>query len=214
MNSFHFLAPAALLFAALAGCQPTDPSAEANDANFTAAVNTYLARRGDLCVGRTAWPVVVTREEFAQGSRNSLQLPVLEKLHLVSSELVTVDAPDAKPGQHTQGRRYQLTEAGRQYFLPRPPHLHADGAGTGDHDFCTAKLTLHKVVRWDPPKAGHDGKETVVSYTYDIAPAPWTADPEARRVFPVIDRMVRGAGVLELKEAMVLTPRGWEARDL
>jgi hypothetical protein len=54
----------------------------------------------------------------------------------------------------------------------------------------------------------------VVSYTYNIAPAAWTSDPEARRVFPMVERMVRGEGVVRLKEGMVLTPHGWEAKDL
>jgi hypothetical protein len=30
----------------------------------------------------------------------------------------------------------------------------------------------------------------------------------------MVDRVIRGAGILELKEGMVLTAQGWQAKDL
>jgi hypothetical protein len=40
--------------------------------------------------------------------------------------------------------------------------------------------------------------ETVVRYTYRIESAPWMSDREARKVFPVVDKIIRGAGKLEM----------------
>ena len=203
-----------LAAALLAACAPAAKPVDASEANFTQALQAYLARRGDLCVGRASWPVDVTREEAAQRSRNSTQLPVLERLGLVTSSLVQVETGDEGARHATQARRYQLTEEGRKFYLARAPYKHDTARAVADHDFCAAHLTLKRVVHWDTPKSQEVGAETVVTYTYDATPAAWTADPEARRVFPMVDRVLRGAGTLELKEAMVLTPQGWEAKEL
>jgi hypothetical protein len=209
----HFLL-ASLALALLAGCGQPSRSTEASESNFVHAMNDYLARHGDLCVNRGTWPVDVTREEAGQGSRNSVQLPVLERLGLVRSADVQVEVGEADAKKRTSARRYELTDAGRQYFLARAPYKRDPGHPVADHDFCAARLSLKRVVRWDPPSAHGPGAETVVTYTYDVAPAPWASDPEVRRVFPMVDRVLRGAGALELKETMVLTAGGWEAKDL
>src|SRR3954468_12114854 len=211
---FRFPLISSLLLALLAGCAPAHYSAEPSEANFTHAMQAYLARRGDLCVNRSTWPVDVTREEATQGSRNSVQLPVLERLGLVQSSIVQAETGEHDARRPTQARRYQLTEAGRRFYLARAPYQRDPGHAVADHDFCAARLSLHRVVRWEPPTSPSPGGETVVTYTYDIAPAPWAVDGEARRVFPMLDRLLRGAGTLELKEAMVLTPQGWQAREL
>ena len=186
----------------LAACGQTARVTDATEANFGQALQAYLARRGDLCVNRSAWPVDVTREEAAQGSRNSVQLPVLERLGLVHST------------QLAATQRYDLTDAGRQFFLARQPYRRDTGHAVADHDLCVARLSLKRVVAWEPPSSQAIGAETTVSYTYDVTGAPWTSDPEVRRVFPMVDRVLRGAGTLQLKEAMVLTAGGWEAKDL
>jgi hypothetical protein len=199
--------------ALLAACAPVADPTAANQANLTQAMQAYLARRGDLCVGRSAWPVVVTREEAAQGSRNSVQLPVLERLGLVKSSVVQVTTGEAAR-HRSEARRYELTEAGGKFYLAHAPHKRETGHPVADHDFCAGRLSLKRVVRWEPASTRGPGAETIVTYTYDITPATWAADPEVRQVFPMVDRVLRGAGTMELKEAMVLTPDGWEARDL
>jgi hypothetical protein len=206
--------PLCLAAVLLAACAPGPRPTDASEANFTQALQAYLARRGDLCVGRGTWPVDVTREEVARVSRNSTQLPVLERLGMVSSSVVQVETGDEGGRHFAEARRYQLTDAGRKFYLERAPYKRDPGHAVADHDFCVARLSLKRVVRWDAPKSQAVGAETVVTYTYDVTPAAWIADPEARRVFPMVDHVLRGAGTLELKEAMVLTPEGWEAKDL
>ena len=83
--------PAALgaaLLAALAGCGPKPPEADLQ--NLTAAMNAYLAKKGDLCLGKTRWPIDVPQREAGTRARNALQMPVLERLGLVSASKATI----------------------------------------------------------------------------------------------------------------------------
>lgn len=194
---------ASLVLLALAGCAGEKPDAP-TEAHFSHAMQEYLAKRGDLCVNRSSWPVDITQEEAAQGSRNTVQLPVLEKLGVVRSASAEVEGKAV--------RRYELTDSGRQYYLAREPYKRDTGHAIAGHDLCVARLTLKHVDHWEPAQG--NAQEMVVSYTYDIQPAPWASNPDVRHVFPVIDHLLAGAGKLQLKESMVLTAQGWEAKDL
>jgi hypothetical protein len=202
---------AALLLAACS--HRTDASAE----NFTTGLHAYLEQRGDLCLGKT-WPVVVSEQEAQHGSRNALQMPVLEKLGLVSASPVMVEAPkgdsDAPPAPPVMipGRRYELTEAARRYVRQRPSPIGADR--TPHDDLCAARLSLDRVVKFEPAGKNQERPAQRVSYTYSVDAAPWTADPSVAPVFPMIDRVIRGSGRAELQETFVLTDRGWVAQEL
>jgi hypothetical protein len=116
----------------------------------------------------------------------------------------------------TKVKRYQLTESGKKHYLTRELRtLARDGRKTlHQGDFCVAKLSLDKIVAWDPPTNGSARKETVVTYTYTVEAAAWLQDPDAKRVFPMVDRVVQGARVAQLQEAFALTKDGWVAKDL
>lgn len=204
-----------LTLALLAGCGPN--KRELNQANLTRAMNDYLGKRGDLCLAKSSWPVVVTEAESHAGSRNALQMPVLERLGLVTGEdaLVQLAGEDGATTR-AHARRYQLTAEGRKYYLARPAHKTPTGDRFADagHDFCAAHLSLDKVVGWEPSNVPGAKNEAVVTYTYKVNPAPWTADRALRAVFPMVDTVIRGAGTLQLREAMVLGAGGWEAKDL
>jgi hypothetical protein len=201
----------ALLLALLAGCHDTR---ELNRANLTRALNDYLDQRGDLCLAKSEWPVDVTEQELRTGSRNALQMPVLERLGLASAsdETVERDGDDGVPAT-IKVRRYSLTARGRKYYLSRPPHKNPGGNRFAEaaHDLCAARLSLDRVVGWET--ASSPGT-AVVTYTYRVAPAPWTADPGARAVFPMVDAVIGGAGVRQLKQTMLLGAGGWGAKDL
>lgn len=207
-----------LPLALLAGCAPGKH--ELNQANLTRAMNDYLGKRGDLCLAKNSWPVVVTEAESQAGSRNALQMPVLERLGLVAGEdaLVELAGEDgtATKSAKAHARRYQLTAEGRKYYLARPAHKTPTGDRFADaaHDFCAARLSLDRVVGWEPSNVPGAKNEAVVTYTYKVAPAPWTADRALRAVFPMVDTVIKGAGVMQLKETVVLGARGWEAKDL
>jgi hypothetical protein len=195
--------------AALAGCaDKRAPTA----ANFARGVDDYLRVRGDLCLGlaRERWPIDVWPGSAAAHDRNAVQMPVLEKLGLVSSSNAVAQSTTEAGSTRVAVRRYQLTAAGRASYRERP----ALAGGPGVSDLCVAKLTLDKVVSWEAVERGGGRRGAVVRYTYRVEAAPWTGEPDARRVFPMVDRVVRGAGRAQLAEGFTLTPDGWVANEL
>lgn len=174
----------------------------------TSAVNRYLVDHGDLCVGKFTWPRVVTAEDRLAGTNDAVQLPVLERLGLVESS--EISAPDAAKAE--SGRRYSLTEKGRRYYLRKMRTTLGthDLPVEHDADLCVARLTLDKVVKWSPPEQVHGHLETVVRYTYHINAADWMADPQAREVFPVVDRIIRNEGNLLMTVTARLQDGRWQ----
>jgi hypothetical protein len=191
------IAAAACLVGGLAqaGADPSHPAVRR-------AVNDYLRDHGDLCVGKFTWPRFVTEADRQSGSNDAVQMPVLERLGLVESVELSVavpqagSAPDAASFPIGPVKRYSLTATGRQYYLQKKRTVLGvhDQTMVRDADLCVARLSLDKVVKWSAPEPAHGHLQTVVAYTYKIKPAQWMADPEARKVFPVVDRIISGAG--------------------
>jgi hypothetical protein len=219
MNRLTFRTFPILALALLAGCSDheRDHERDLSAANLTQAMNDYLARRGELCLAKNAWPVVVTEAESRARSRNALQMPVLERLGLVTaSDALVEQASEDGVKSPVHARRYALSAEGRKYYLARPAHKTPAGNrfAEADHDFCAVRLTLDRVVGWEASNTPGAKNEAVVTYTYKVDPAPWTADQGLRTVFPMVDAVIRGAGSMQLKEGMVLGAHGWEAKDL
>ncbi|CAN7381831.1 hypothetical protein [Variovorax paradoxus] len=191
---------AAAALAMLAACGPQQPQANLQD--LTAAMNTYLAAKGDLCLGKTRWPIDVPQREAGTRARNAVQMPVLEHLGLVSASAAQVgEAREGEQPTQVTVTRYALTDEGKKYFHAREPQ----------GDFCAAHLTLDRIVGWEAAK---DASAVAVTYTYRIDAAPWTGDADAQRVFPMVDRVVRGAGTMQLKQNFRRTPTGWAAEGI
>ena len=195
----------ALTLTGLAACSGRS---EANRDSFTAAVNGYLDKRGDLCLGKYDWPIEVSAQEIQAGGRNAVQLPVLERLGIVRSTAVSADDHPQPGAAPLMVRRYELTETGKKYYLTR------EGGAAHAHptDFCAAKLSLDRIVGWEVHKNGAQS-EAVVTYTYLVDAAPWAQDADAQRVFPAVARVLSGAGKAQLREAFTLTGDGWAAKD-
>jgi hypothetical protein len=189
---------------------------DATRANFEEGLRAYLERRGDLCIGKPAWPVDVWPRDVTAGTRDAVQMPVLERLGLVRSSDVTIDVPTDDGTIPAMVRRYELTEAGLRDYRSHEIGVNTAGEKVAAGDFCVAKLSLSRVARWEfPPSAAPgDRPRAVVSYTYEVAADPWTRDPEVQRVLPAVARVVSGARSAELKEAFTLTADGWVADDL
>lgn len=199
----------------LAACNKQDePSAE----NFTKGMNAYMAKRGDFCLAKNTWPIDVTQREMDAHGRNALQMPVLEKVGLTKSSIATVDVKDEDTGATHQIKvmRYDLTDEGKKFYLTKSMNRRkSDGSvQTVQGDFCPAKLSLDKVVGWEPPKKVGEQQTTTVTYTYNVDPAPWTSNADVQKVFPVVAYIVNGAKKVQLKESFVLTPAGWQAVDI
>lgn len=205
----RILSTVALCALGLGACSSADAP---SDAVFGTAVRSYLAQHGDLCLGKNQWPIDVTQHEIDVGGRNARQMPVLERLGLVNSSVAEVDVDDEGTLHHMKVRRFALTETGRKYYVTRAS---ADGKAAGQGDFCAGHLSLDRVVAWklDPP-GDSKAQRAVVSYTYTIDPAPWTADAEVQRVFPVVAGVVHGAGTAQLEESFRRTKDGWVPAEL
>ena len=199
------IAMACTLAACGTGTDTKAPTAE----NLAAPLDDYLARSGDLCLAMSDWPIDLTEAEAGAGARHAIQFPVMEQLGLVHSTIVPV--PKSQENPDGAVKRFELTDAGRQFYKP-----HANAALGSEHpnDFCVAHLKRDKIVEVKLD-ASSDAKHplAVVSYTYQIDPAPWMRNADAQRVFPMITRIMNGAGgQLQLRQGFTLGDQGWVAR--
>jgi len=186
---------------------------EPNFENFTRGMNVYLEKRGALCLGKNSWPLVVSDREAAAGQRDGLQMPVLERLGLVSSSAVTVESQTEDGVVTEPGRSYQLTDAGRRYYVvQRSPAR--DGAARQQGDFCPVKLSLDNIARFELDAEAARAEHAVVSYRYRVSAPDWMKDAEAQRVFPAVAQVIAGASKAELKEGFTKTAAGWIANDV
>ena len=199
--------------AALSAC---NSKTDLNKENLTTGMEAYLAKRGDLCLAKNVWPIDVTQREIDAGGRNAIQMPILEKMGLVSYSVATVRATADGVSADIKVRRYDLTDEGKKYYLHKEMRsIKSDGdVKFQQGDLCAAKLTLDKVVGWEVSKTSGNEKMVVVNYTYKADAAPWTKDVDVQHVFPMVDRIVKGAGTMQLQESFKLTPDGWVAVDL
>ena len=169
------------------------------------AVKKYLEEKGNFCLGKFEWPISVSEEDRKTGTHDSLQMPVLQKLGLV----VVSDAPG-----DPSIKNYSLTEEGQKYYLAKPV-ITVNAAGQKikhPGDLCPARLKLDKVVAWDPPGEVEGRTETTVKYTYRIAKAAdWTRDPEVRKVFPMVARIIDNAGSQQLMQLFAWSGNSWVA---
>ena len=204
------------LFLSLFALSACSNHTDLNKENLSTAMPTYLAKRGDLCLAKNIWPIDVTQKEIDAGGRNAIQMPVLEKAGLVKGTIATVTATENGKSADIKVRRYELNDEGKKYYLNKEMRsLKSDGdIKIQQGDLCAAKLSLDKVVGWEASKTTGDEKMVVVNYTYQIQAAPWTKDIDVQHVFPMVDRIVKGAGTTQLQESFKLTPQGWVAVDL
>lgn len=192
----------------LAACGLNNDHSAPTRANFKLALEENLATHGEVCLAMFDWPIDLTPAEAGAGARHAVQLPVFEKLGLAASSVVEVPKTQDNP----QGvvKRYALTDEGRKYYKP---HAYTGRNGVEHpNDFCVARIRLDRVTGWQLD--AHDARHTsaVVSFTYQIEPAPWLQDAEAQRVLPMVTRIVKGAGGgLQLRQGFTLGEQGWVA---
>jgi len=187
-----------------------------DNAALASAMRNYLAEHGDFCVGKYDWPIDVSEGDAKAHTNNAVQMPVLEKMGLVRAENGSARRLVGETEKEVAVKRYFLTAAGQKYYVKRSMASATSAGDKREHpgDFCAGKLSLDRVVEWEQPKlvAGH--AETTVTYTYRIAPADWTRDPDARRVFPMVAQVVTGAGQLRLKQRVRQQDQNWVAVNL
>lgn len=195
---------------ALAGCGSKE---DASEANFGAAISSFLAETGDLCLGFNIrqWPI-----DVAPGSLlASGQLEALEAAGLVSSQATAVDEKNifGKPtGFRTAVKRYQLSDKGKTFYreLSRPG-LFANAGEIKGGDFCYGKEALDKVVKWEGPAKPGSDQQVLVTYSYKINDlADWAKASSIASAFPREAQILAGAGKQNLTLSLKLTSAGWE----
>jgi hypothetical protein len=187
--------------------------AQPNRTAVTIALRDYLAKQGNFCLGKFDWPIDVSERDFQLGTRDAVQMPVLEKLGLVVSSEASVIRRIDDGEEAVAVRRYALTKSGETYYLKREiVRTNLDGQRIVYRgDFCAAKLSLNRLVKWDDPTKVGGYEETTAKYTYSITSASWTRDEEIRKVFPMLDRLIRGEGTLQLQQRFRLVGKSWVA---
>jgi hypothetical protein len=199
----------------LGACHTKQNLSEPSMENFTTTINDYLSDRGHLCLAKNDWPVYVADEDKTSNSRDAVQMPVLEKLGMVKGTGMTVQRTDNDGVKiSAPGRKYELTDEGQKYFLHKPVVVAtATRRVTHDGDLCVATLSLDKVVGWEPPVTRDGETRTSVLYTYRIDPAPFVKTAGFQQVFPMVARVIEGAGTMQLREGVRLTADGWKADE-
>jgi len=203
---FAVMTAAAVAVFTLAACSRSDADAPTRE-TFETGLRSYLADgHGQLCLAMYDWPIDLTEAEAGAHSRHAVQLPVFEKLGLAKSTIVAVPRSAENPDGAV--KRYALTDEGRKYYKP---HAYKGRDGTAHaNDFCVAQISLGKVEGWqlDPHDAQHAA--ATVSYTYHIEPAPWMSDEDARRVLPMVAKVIKGAdGGLQMHQGFTRGDKGW-----
>lgn len=190
---------------------------DANEKNFSEALNSYLAKKGQLCLGiPSAWPVDLNEAERRSGMGTATEMAALEKAGLVRSHETETEymPPLSSRPVKTKVLRYELTDNGKTFYREK------DRLGLARNkqvqgDLCYGQQALDKIVKWEGPTAVGDSKETTIFYTYKIAGlAEWAKNPDIQRVFPGIVSTIDGAGKTQMNQALTLTNHGWEAKGL
>ena len=201
----------AILAAGLCAFAACSHAVEPAPAGLRAALEKYLQESGNLCLGKFDWPIEVGERDRQFGTCDAVQMPILEKIGIVSSSVVEKREEGADHAATVT--RYELTGAGRKYYLARETtNVSADGKTIVHHgDFCAGKLSLDKIVGWNKPQAPGDDRQAVVAFTYTIAAADWARRPEVQQVFPMVERIIKGERRLQLEQLFRLTKNGWVA---
>jgi hypothetical protein len=188
---------------------------DANEKSFSEALNSYLATKGQLCLGiPSAWPVDVNEAERRSGLGTAAEMAALEKAGLVRSHETETEymPPLSSRPVKTKVLRYELADNGKTFYREKD-RVGLAGNKQVQGDLCYGQQALDKIVNSQGPPAAGDSKEVTVFYTYRIENlAEWAKSPDIQRVFPGIVSTIDGAGKTQMSRALTLTSQGWEAK--
>lgn len=177
--------PLALL-ATLAGCG--DPK-EANDSNFTKAINEVLKVDNPLCyiVSTKGFPLAQRKDgQFSYGAK-------LEQLHaLVKAGVLTAkDSTTKKTYEGLAGNEnvsvaaveFSLTPTGTSSYKEQlPPNEQWPQGGAG---FCLGSAEVAEIVEFSEPQLQQGGTVSTVKYIYKVKTAePWAKHSDIAKTFP------------------------------
>jgi len=202
MRRVFIISIAGLLF--LAACSDIR---KPSDANFTKAINQYLAKHGQACasIGQM-FPVDVPESDQGDQYGIGSQMAALEQAGLVHSSNIVAAAPGVlRPGARHPLKRYELTDEGGKYFRLVPGIFGKTGS------FCYGQKTVDSIVKWTEPMTVGAYSQSEVTYTYKLLDlAGWAERPDVQRVFSDIRGTVNGASKADEIAGLQLTNKGWD----
>lgn len=155
---------------------------DASNGNFTSALNQYMAKYPELCIGYGGWRWTPDGEKALEKAGISAGKGLTEagkKFYRKQGEV----------GRFMVGQVISMGDMEHNQFL------------------CYGKVSLDKVMRWDAPTNNF----TRVAFTYHVTDiADWAKDKDVQSGFPILKRMVEGDGTLELRVVAKLTSDGWQ----
>ena len=199
------LIPIAGLFL-LSACNTAE---KPNAANFTAAINQYLAKHGDACtiIGRL-FPIDVPRSERSDVSGLESKLAVMEQAGLLRETDTTAVVhamlePLRGPTPPQPVRHYEHTAEGTKYVRQIPSALGQTNA------LCYGQEVVGAISNWTLPPTGPN-TQADVTYTYKIVNlAEWAQRSDVQRAFPDIGATIAAASKMNQTIGVQLTNQGW-----
>lgn len=202
MRSFFLVSLAGVVF--LIAC---DNVKKPSDSTFRTAINHYLEKHGEACtwIGHP-FPIDVSEPEQRLQSETAGQMAVLEAAGLVHSSDTVAPTPGIfGPGAPRHVKRYEPTEAGKQYLQQVPGVLGQSAK------FCYGDKTVDSIVKWTEPVTTGAGSQSEVTYTYKIANlAHWAEGADVQREFGDVRATVGGISKSNEIAGLQLTDQGWE----
>lgn len=205
------------------GCAKKEDVKAANETNFSNAIEQYLDKKGELCLGLNKFPIDLNKIEQRMNNSpfsKAKRMEALEKNGLASGEQITIDSIgwNGKPtGSKVDVKRYQLTEKGKKFYREKEVEsISLGGPKTVmKGDLCFGQLALDKVVKWEGPMKFGDYQEAQIFYTYKInGLAEWANNSDMQASFSSVEHYVNGAKTKQDSHPVKLTNLGWEARGL
>ena len=123
---------------------------DANEKNFSEALNSYLAKKGQLCLGiPSAWPVDLNEAERRGGMGTAAEMVALEKAGLVRSHETETEYTPPLSSRPVRAKvlRYELTDNGKNSIGRK-----TDSAWPETNRFRATSATDNK--RWTKSSSG------------------------------------------------------------
>src|SRR5260370_1601547 len=126
---------------------------DANEKNFSEALNSYLAKKGQTCLGiPSTWPVDLNEAERRSGMGRAAEMAALEKAGLVRSHETETEYTPPLSNRAVKAKvlRYELTDTGKTFYR-ETDRLGLAGNKQVQGDLCYGQQALDKIVKWEGP---------------------------------------------------------------
>ncbi|EJC65573.1 hypothetical protein MJ863_02315 [Alcaligenes ammonioxydans] len=181
--------------ALLAGCQD---SRQANEENFSTAIQSYLDSRDGLCVG-------VPGRSYPYQAEHDSPLIVEDRARLAALASVGL----VRQVGTEQAPRYELTPQADTYLRRA-----GSEPSQGERDaFCTGRLVLKRINYFTEPASAGGFTVSQVNYVYHLADAaPWITDGAVLDAYE--DLRALTAPEVQGQARLILTNKGWVHQNL